>query len=494
MTEPLLSEGRRWSGQWWLPDDPENKVSGALDYSLDDGIALTLVGGWEYRVLQHPVQGVTSVTNEMLDWPMIHGRAEGKFFTLLNSHVKRAQTFDMARMFEGGPDELVLGCATALVGCLLDAANEPAFEAAIVTVENLTAWSRQSGITAQVVVDEATGSTMGSIELQTVPSRRATSSDLVVNLHLSSWMPSLRPTRWGGVVDVRERASIEFASSVCRTVEDWVRLMSKVEDLVSLSALRACAILTMRVYLPPSPDSYPADHPLRMMRHEVEVYQDRILKPEPNGKSLSSDDFVLTLDDIDFDKLVPQWMATDEKFSAARSMILGLRYVSAGYLESKVVTAVAAAESMSRAMKPKPVMTNTELREVRAKALEGVPPERQQWVRERLTSAEPSLKDRLILLAKKPGAFMSDLVPNSTVWAESAANARNKIAHVGSPRHSADELYAVVEVTSAVVVMNFLHELGVPQDRMKRTLVEHPRLRAAVRLADEWFSGHAKTD
>jgi hypothetical protein len=44
-------------------------------------------------------------------------------------------------------------------------------------------------------------------------------------------------------------------------------------DLVSLSALRACGLITMQVYLPPTPDLFPEDHPQRNQQHEVDVYQ-----------------------------------------------------------------------------------------------------------------------------------------------------------------------------------------------------------------------------
>jgi hypothetical protein len=219
----------------------------------------------------------------------------------------------------------------------------------------------------------------------------------------------------------------------------------------------------------------------------VQVYQQRILTPRPEDAAVSGRDFVLSLADLPFEDLIPKWVAVDKRFSATRSMILGLRYVTAGYLESKVVTAVAAAESMSRALKQPPVMSKSKLRGVRHAALDAVEEEFKPWLQDKLASAEPTLPDRLLFLLDRPGEFARSLIPNPEAWAESAANARNKLAHVGESKHTTDELIAVVQITIAVVVLNFLYELGVSEERMQAAMREHREFTRAASLARQMF-------
>ncbi|GAB6856713.1 hypothetical protein JCM13591A_08180 [Microbacterium xylanilyticum] len=444
-------------------------------------------------MLSHPAPGATVVSEEMREWAVIHGRAENKLLTLLDASVRSARTFNLARMFDGGPDELELRAETLLVGCHLEGRGQPAFESAIVTAENLATWSRQTNLNQSMEFDDASGMRTTGITAVAVPPLIAELGDFTAKLHTLSWTPGFKYQRWGTTAEVRERATIEFEAAAPRPLLEWTRLMAMVEDLLSLSTLSACALIWMRVFLPATPDDdWPVGHPLHMRRHEVQVYQQRILKPRPDEEAITRD-FVLTLDDLPFEKLMPKWMSIDAKFSAARSMILGLRYVTGGYLESKVVTAVAAAESMSRELnEPAPVMTRRQLRDLRTTVVEAAPEQWQPWVRERFANAEPTLKERLEVLAARPGEFMSLLVPNASAWATSAANARNKLAHAGSSSHTGHELYAVVEITSAVVIMNFLFELGVPADRMKTALAEHWRLKAAARLAQELFPADSR--
>jgi hypothetical protein len=62
------------------------------------------------------------------------------------------------------------------------------------------------------------------------------------------------------------------------------------------------------------------------------------------------------------------------------------------------------------------------------------------------------------------------------------------LAHEGkTPNHPIEELIAVVEVTKAVVILNLLHELGLPAERQREIVRDHPQLRATASTAREWL-------
>jgi hypothetical protein len=56
------------------------------------------------------------------------------------------------------------------------------------------------------------------------------------------------------------------------------------------------------------------------------------------------------------------------------------------------------------------------------------------------------------------------------------------------------DLHAVVEVTRAVVIMNLLSQLGVPEERLAEGLNEHPVLSSAARLGKKYFLNKAVTE
>jgi len=112
--------------------------------------------------------------------------------------------------------------------------------------------------------------------------------------------------------------------------------------------------------------------------------------------------------------------------------------------------------------------------------------------RERFKGAirnDPTLRDRLYALAARPdGEAVGLLMPDVDRWARRTTQARNDLADKGrTPHNSIEELIAVVEVTTAVVILNVLHELGLPPERQREIVQEHPQLRATARSAREWL-------
>ena len=174
---------------------------------------------------------------------------------------------------------------------------------------------------------------------------------------------------------------------------------------------------------------------------------------------------------------------------AATNMILGLRYAPARFVENNLLTAVGAAEVLHRNLgideKPFP---NGEFRAIREAMLAQVPDEHRNWFKKKIRIA-PNLRDRLHALAQRPDQeAIAQLLPDVDQWAERTTRARNDLAHEGrTPNHSIEELIAVVEVTTAVVILNILHELGLPAERQREIVREQPQLRATCHTAAEWL-------
>lgn len=69
-----------------------------------------------------------------------------------------------------------------------------------------------------------------------------------------------------------------------------------------------------------------------------------------------------------------------------------------------------------------------------------------------------------------------------------SGRARNDLAHEGrTPNHSIDELDAIVGATTVVVILNVLHELGLPPERQRQIVQDHPQLRMVCQKASEWL-------
>jgi hypothetical protein len=87
-TEFMLGDAFEATGEWWLPENPENRAHGTLRYACAN-IELELTG---------PLESVTTETSagvggKFVDYPCIHGQSnEGMRYTLLTSFVSEYGT------------------------------------------------------------------------------------------------------------------------------------------------------------------------------------------------------------------------------------------------------------------------------------------------------------------------------------------------------------------------------------------------------------------
>lgn len=90
---------------------------------------------------------------------------------------------------------------------------------------------------------------------------------------------------------------------------------------------------------------------------------------------------------------------------------------------------------------------------------------------------------------------MKQLLPNPEGWADAAKKSRNLVAHGGESSTDVRLMYAITEVTIAVVIVNLLHQLGVPTSRLMYALTTSGRLTRPACLAREhWPAFSADED
>jgi hypothetical protein len=197
-----------------------------------------------------------------------------------------------------------------------------------------------------------------------------------------------------------------------------------------------------------------------------------------------------TCESLPFKEVMPRWCEAHGRLQAATNMILGLRYAPASFVENNLLTAVGAAEVLHRGLRideqPFPQAEFTAMRDA---MLKQVPEEHRDRFKGAIRN-DPTLRDRLRALAARPDQdAIALLMPDVVHWAKRTTRARNDLAHEGrTPNHSVEELIAIVDVTTAVVILNVLHELGLSVERQRKIVLEHPQLRATSRAAVEWLA------
>lgn len=482
---PRLDEATEWTGHWWLPDDPEKVVPGILRYEPEAGLLLALIGGFEDRIMRPMGDGGGfAVLEGSRSWPVILGVADNKEITLLDTLPISTKSYGFGLGLEG-PHKQTVSALTALVGAHLESEHDEVFTSCLVSVENLKRWAASSVFTGTTGMKDERLDGRGTISVEPVDEPSVVVDGTTITLAHEHTLPHFDDRRGETVGRMRDTVFLRFRPEAPFSLGAAREQAKAVQDLVSLATHRAAGMLWLRLRMPPEDRAYPEGYPIH--DREVAVYSDVTVLGDPQAKAVAHRDMLFTCEHIPFEEIVPRWWRVRDTFLAASNMVLGLRYAPAHYVEGNLLTAVGAAEVMHRALDiDLPHLPREDFEVFRARLLDNTPEEHQSWVKGAIRN-EPTLRERLRSLAALPDAeAMETLVPDVEQWAKVATQARNDLAHTGqTPRQSVDELISAVKVTTTVVVMNLLQALGLPGERQREILNDHPELRYTAKQARE---------
>jgi hypothetical protein len=478
--EGYLSSEDTWRGRFWLPGRPDDVQRGILTYTPNNGVRLTMIGGFDDAVWMPTGNGNTQVLSaRSRRWPVIHGVVGNKPVTLIDCAAVRSTSYWIGTEIA----EQEIRASKALLGVLLKEPDGHMFSEMSIEIENLTEWDYRPDVVFEIERDESLPrNSRWRIAVDPVEQRSVSIDDLTVALKRWYRLPS-HDVRCGGLEASTFAVSyFTLTATKPRSVDEWVRTAEVFQDLITVAMDAPCAVL--KETLKPT-DELKANEESGA-RDEVVIYANHVVKGDPDASGVQGGDalFTLGVEGIDYETLIPRWFEVREQFHVACDMILSLIYVSDGYIQPQLVTAVAAAEAFHEALKLDPPMPNSEFNSLKKRLLERIPEDRRQWLREKLGRNNHTLRQRLIDLAALPDQeVMKLLLPNAKSWADAAKNSRNLVAHGGEGGSDVILMHAITEVTTAVIIVNVLHRLGVPAKIEAVTTTS--RLERAARLARE---------
>ncbi|MGY0389537.1 ApeA N-terminal domain 1-containing protein [Nocardioides sp. WG-D5] len=485
--DPLnLDEPGEWAGVWWVPGDPDDQVAGVLRYEPERGLELSLIGTFEDRIMSSPSPGVVDIHEGYQTWDVIHGVAEQREITLLGCAPRSTTRTIFARV--KSPDKQTVAATAALIGAQVAGDDDMAFSEVEVSIEDLGLWASSSVFeegfigTSGGKLDGTGRISAGPVEVQSV-----VVDGTEFRLEHRHTLPFFDRRKGWTVGRMRNTALIRVVPSEPLSLNAAMTSARLMQDLIAVATHRAAGVIWLRLKVAEAEGEVRGDRPAPTRYADVLHSPSALGKPET--KALDVDRTFFTCESLSFEEVIPRWCDAHGRLQAATNMILGLRYAPARYVENNLLTAVGAAEVLHRGLrideKPFP---RGEFKAMREAMLGQVPEEHRDRFKKAIRN-DPTLRDRLYALAARPDqGAIAQLMPDVDRWAGRTTSARNDLAHEGTtPDHSIEELHVVVEVTTAVVILNVLHELGLPPERQREIVREHPQLRATAKAAHKWL-------
>lgn len=484
--KPLnLGESGEWAGLWWLPDAPEEQIPGVLHYDGEGGLTLSLIGTFEERIMSHPALDVVAVHEGTRTWNVIHGAAEQRELTLLGCVPTGGKRTMFARV--DSPDKQTVTATVAIVGAHVSGEADHAFSGAELSVEDLGIWAASSVFEGFISAPNGKIDGTGSISVKPVDAQSVVVDGTEYRLVHTHTLPRFDQLKGETVGRMRDTVSIRVTPAEPFSLSAAMNAASQVQDLIALATHRAAGVIWLQLEVAGTDSLLPDGQTLPRRRASVLFSPPALGRQDAN--SVDHHQVFFTCDSLPFEEIMPRWCEAHGRLEAATNMVLGLRYAPARFVENNLLTAVGAAEVLHRNLrideKPFPKAEFAAMRDAMLAQVAEVHRDRFKGV----IRNDPTLRDRLHALAARPDPeAIRFLVPDVAYWAKRTTRARNDLAHEGrTPNHSIEELIAVVEVTTAVVILNVLHELGLSAERQLEIVQEHPQLRATARTAGEWL-------
>jgi hypothetical protein len=423
------------SGYFWLPDYPDNKIAGILDFSTEAGGTLQLIGS--FTSLFDLSQGTVRDTKRVIGSNI----GETKYYTLDNCQQAAL----------GNSQSFYVG--TVIEGYAFDRNESIDCDEIWLSLSNLQSWLNLTGIEYQMTVHEATEvghMQMGVEQLQPMNTKFSLGT-LSINHKISMAYKVSRG-------ELSERFGVKLSFNDTLPYADAMDFASDLQDLLTIASHRVSAFEKVELKKSNIADAGQGhgsvDFPARL-------WAKWLAQPKVTKHTLADQDMTFTFNHLGGIDGVGRWMTTAETYRSQLGRVMNTRYHGGMFQQDIHLARTAALESLHK----------------------------QRWpnAKPKKNKKRVTLNDRLETLAAHAGAAFQVLVPakKQAIWRQRIVDERNDVAHhLGRNLHQdIAELFYLSESTYWLFVIFMLREMPAPAACFDH-LVQHAQFRRCKRELD----------
>lgn len=428
-------------GVFWLPNDPDNAVSGTLKFSPDSGLDLSLVGSFKQKVpfLQSHFR-------------VIHGRVRGKDLTLLDCLSAGGTQYGLSSMSyeDYRPRTALLGHAldvqpethvegtvvsddSSLTTITPDDSGMPdwapndelCFDYARVELENLGAWARNPGLTLQTDLKRR-----GHFSLTYAQPEKDRAEFSRGELVLHYGYRSSGPADDGFRIDLLSSLVLQYRES--QSLTQIFSDVGMLQNFLTLCLDRGCNLEKFYVGRTDIPVLSLADTVLAP-RKEIEVLA-QTSGYSPAGRKRSfvpQRDAVISYEAVGRIQTVAKWLDQAESIQLPLGSLMSIRYGRPLYVENRLLNTTFAAEAYHRIRFGGNQLEEETFDILCNLAINAMPPDRKEWMTGLLRYANsPTLRRRLHELGKLARPAIRETIGSIKDWEFAVSSVRNYLTHL----------------------------------------------------------------
>lgn len=443
-------------GVWWLPETPEDRVPGTLEFSPVSGASLDLLDS-----LKDPGNHFAAFERELLEPGLILGlTSKGKPVTLWGCSERR-KNVNLA-----GFTRTSFHADVALVGAHLGDAKDTRFTKVSAEYRHLDEWAGLSGFGVTIPEDRTTHPMVIEHERVAPVAAPVAGARVAVEVRATLKDNSLGPAREAAI---RERTLLSVEYPGGRRFGEWSVLLRRLRNFLTLGVGASVEPLAVRAETGGGASA------------EVHYRPAGARGGTPPGRKVHRAEMLFSLRDIheDFGRFLGDWFGKAERLGPVYDLYFATAYGSPAYLDDRFLSLVQAVEAYHRR-----ALGTTELPvEEHERRIEGIigaaPDAHKDWLRGKLAySNEPSLRKRLKEIMRRDPEVMEPIFGDGKKermdFVGKVVDTRNYLTHYDEGRKGTAavgrNLHELSERLKSILEACLLREAGFKGDQLKEVL------------------------
>lgn len=413
-----MKDEHEGQGKWWLPEHEDHQVPGWFTWDSEEAGQLRLVGRlkpieWEdHELPDGTVQRVRRGRAEAMKnrgYPLIHGKAGGKAYTLLDS----SSALIRENLFH--PDEAseIIHVDRFLVsagGWFTNTEDDLAFDGLWADLRHLTAWVGHTGLRETLALGLKADREFASISASKLPKFELVQGTSG-SVNLTQWMQLSGDGLHSKSIEQEWHLQVQKPET--RPLNELVETASDVQDLVSIASGANADFKELKLEHPDFISSR-SEEEKRTRRTPISYYA-RWTCP-PDKRRVRPHDLFFTFEDFGGAEGLGRWLKVAEKYRTELGRVMATRYGRSMYLEDRVMNICAALDSFDTVRRNTGIEVHYVTRIKQCTALAGAPFEMiiaqppDEWAKEvkELRHDIAHHRDRFRLASPGVGLSMSD--------------------------------------------------------------------------------------
>lgn len=450
-----MMESFKFNGLWWLPNNPDERVAGVLEFDTTKGAKLELIGALEElrefgNVYNHEIILGLSIT--------------GKEVTLYKCLM------DSTNLNLPGIMTSSYTASYLFIGKHFTSEDELVFDYFDVSYQYAEEWARITGFKVKVENDEKNSMKQYTIDYNFPETIRACLDDgteLLIESKFSSNVNMIKQ------VDLSQRLIFNFKPPSPLGLNNFINgYFYNFECFLSLAVGKPIYPVMIQAHY-----NGQIEEP---SKNDISIFL-RLGREIKQLEQIHLFDMNFTLNDLreNINLYLNNWFGKAENIKPVYDLFFATIYNSEAFLESQFLTLTQAIESYHRRMVSGSYIDNKRFDELYLHFLSNIPEELEIDFKESIKDKlrylnEFSLRKRLKQLFLKFGELFELIIGNQKVFINEVVDTRNYLTHYDKQLESKalreDQLFQCLEQLKALLQTIFLYEIGFSNNFIKTVL------------------------